>query len=92
MKFLDRSTSTEELEKAVKNKWRWQWFDEVYNDVKVSVWCRKVEQPGACFCVACGKTLLYGSSGKKAIRDHALDVGHRNSLNSVTGNCRLPCK
>ena len=58
----------QELEKDVKNKWRWMWLEEHSDSgVKFEEWCRKIDVAGTCFCVPCGKALIYATRGKKAL-------------------------
>ena len=69
-----------ELDKTVKDKWKWQWLLE---DVEVVIkpgWAkekcnigefgRKVNLPGKMKCTLCDKFVNYGSRGKVAIKFH----------------------
>ena len=35
-----------------------------------STWCLKLREPGACFCSACSRKTLDGSSGKTGLASH----------------------
>lgn len=87
MKFLALKSDTKLLEKDVKNKWRWEWLDEVDSQgQKYGEWLRKPDTAGMAFCEACGKTLNYKSSGKKAFRLHADDTNHKKSVRTIKSN------
>ena len=50
---------------SVKNKWRWVWLEDKNGEgTPWNEWCKKIDTPGSCFCVSCGKTLSYASNGK----------------------------
>ena len=44
---------------------------------KFGSWCRKMKEPGFCFCVLCNRKLNYGSNGKKALMKHSNDPAHQ---------------
>eukprot|EP00745_Piridium_sociabile_P001247 TRINITY_DN1076_c0_g1_i1.p2 TRINITY_DN1076_c0_g1~~TRINITY_DN1076_c0_g1_i1.p2 ORF type:complete len:137 (-),score=29.46 TRINITY_DN1076_c0_g1_i1:635-1045(-) len=90
MKYVERECDVTELEKDVKNKWRWAWLSEK-NDtgVKFEEWCQKVAVAGTCYCVPCGKTLLYANRGKKALSSHADDPQHVANHKSIRQTCTL---
>ena len=61
MKFLevnDPSAKQIDIKGNIKNKWVWMWLDEE-DEIgrKHSVWARKIDAPGAVFCIVCNKTL-----------------------------------
>ena len=90
MKQLPSGADVSSLEKGVKNRWRWAWLQEENVDsVCFEVWCRKIDAPGVSFCVPCGKTIAYRSSGKKALVAHANDPEHRRILSSVYKSTKL---
>ena len=94
MKFLERNSDTKLLEKEVKNKWRWEWLDETDSlGQKYGEWLKKPDAMGMAFCDACGKTISYKSSGKKALRLHSEDSNHRKNLRTVKSNqvCAFFC-
>ena len=69
MKYLPPGYNTKELEKDVKNKWRWEWLSEVDEDGgKWGTWLKKPDISGVAFCELCGKTINYKSSGKKGLK------------------------
>jgi hypothetical protein len=37
-------------------------------------WCKKTDIAGMCFCIACSKTIRYGTTGKKILRLHLLFI------------------
>lgn len=87
MKYLPPGYNTKDLEKDVKNKWRWEWLNDVDADgVKWVLWLKKTEISGVAFCEACGKTINYKSSGKKAFRIHANDANHKKNVRTIQSN------
>ena len=87
MKFLTLNSDTKVLEKDAKNKWRWEWMEERDSEgQKYGEWLKKPDTMGMTFCDACGKTINYKSSGKKALRLHAEDASHKKSLRTVKSN------
>ena len=87
MKILPRDANTKLLEKDAKNKWRWEWLDERDSQgQKYEDWLKKPDITGMAYCDACGKTISYKSSRKRALRLHAEDTKHKTSLRSVKSN------
>ena len=65
MKFIQAGNNTKALESSVKNKWRCVWLEDKNGEgTPWNEWCKKIDTPGSCFCVPCGKTLSYASNGK----------------------------
>ena len=65
MKFIQAGSNTKALESSIKNKWRWVWLEDKNGEGTLwNKWCKKIDTPGSCFCVPCGKTLSYASNGK----------------------------
>jgi hypothetical protein len=53
------------VEKGVKNRWRWGWLDEKdKNGVELRAWVQKIDSSGVAFCTVCLKSVKYGTSGK----------------------------
>jgi len=87
MKFLDKGTNVKVLEKDVKNKWRWEWLEETdESGQKYEKWLKKPDIHGVCFCVPCGKTISYKSSGKKAVKSHSTDNMHKRNVVIIKTN------
>ena len=87
MKFLPDGFNIKELERNVKNKWRWEWLKETdVNGDNWGDWLRKPDIAGAAFCECCGKTIKYGSSGKKGLKNHASDLNHLKKKKTVKTN------
>ena len=72
MEFATTTDDVREIDKTVRNKWRWDWLE---ND-KMKQYLRKVKQPGQAFCTICKKTLQYQSSGKKDLKQHVTSPPH----------------
>jgi len=87
MKYLPVGYNTKDLEKHVKNKWRWEWLNEVEADGgKWGQWLKRPEISGVGFCEACGRTINYQSSGKKAFRIHEDDANHKKKVRTIKTN------
>ena len=84
MKILPPGYNTKEIEKASKNKWRWEWLSELdTRGNKWGNWLRKPDVAGVAFCDCCNKTIKYGSSGKKAVKKHSDDPNHQKNMKTV---------
>ena len=84
MKILPPGYNTKEIEKASKNKWRWEWLSELdTRGNKWGNWLRKPDVAGIAFCECCNKTIKYGSSGKKAVKKHSDDPIHQKNMKTV---------
>ncbi|KAK6961510.1 hypothetical protein BgiMline_034223 [Biomphalaria glabrata] len=76
--------------KPIRNRWQWSWLSEVSIDgFSYEKWCKKINKSGACFCTACGKTILYGTSGKKDLRNHCDLELHRKAVKSLIQSTKL---
>ena len=90
-RFLKPGEETANLERGVENRWHWGWIEELGEDGKpLGRWCHKLRDSGACFCTACGRKIKYGSSGKKALRKHDKDLGHKASVRALSHTAVLP--
>lgn len=66
---------TKEVDKDIKNKWRWAWINEIGSDGKpFGSWCQKLSEAGTCFCTLCARRLIYATSGKKLLSRHESDA------------------
>jgi hypothetical protein len=67
-------------DKGLKTRWRWSLLSEKDKDgIDWREWCKKTDIAGMCFCIACSKTIRYGTTGKKSLRLHptiGIDVFH----------------
>ena len=58
--YLTRSCNLKEIEKDVKNKFRWQWLEaKDCNGDFLSDYVRKLPKPGFAFCIWCDSNLDY---------------------------------
>ena len=81
--FIDSKNSLAVDDRFVKNKWRWEWLQESdHYDTKFGLWCRKLKEPGFCFCVLCSRKLNYGSNGKKVLLKHSKDALHQKCVHA----------
>lgn len=73
---VDRKANVKEIDKDIKNKFRWDWLEARDDDGHyLSDYIRKLDTPGQAKCIICNDIIKYASSGKKAV------VGHGNSKN-----------
>ena len=76
--------------KPIKNRWQWSWLSEVSGDgYKFETWCKKPPRSGVCMCTLCGKSIVYGTSGKKALRKHADLDEHKKAVGSMANSTKL---
>lgn len=86
--FIERKGSElqlKTLEKEVKNKFKWSWLeekDELGNFF--SAYIRKIKDPGVVWCTVCRDKINYGSSGKKALTNHAKRSSHQKNHKLAT--------
>ena len=68
-KIIDHGKDVSELEKGIRNSFKWFWLDqECSGGKKFGTWCKKIDEPGKCICLVCSKTINYSCSGKKALK------------------------
>ena len=67
MKEIPVGSDVAAIESSVKNEWRWAWLTEDEDGDIFGTWCKKTDQPGACLCMVCHKSLTYRTSGKRAL-------------------------
>lgn len=84
MKYLTEKDDIAKLDKECKNKFRWEWLnkDDMKNE-KISVWCRKIDVSGVCFCLLCNSSIKYSSEGFKSLFNHSGTAVHKKSRDSV---------
>ena len=76
--FVDRTANLNDLEKGIRNKFRWQWLDEKdCNSDYLSDYVRKLSKPGFVFCDFCFQKLDYSKKGKTHLLRHAESDGHK---------------
>lgn len=82
----DQVSELEKVEKGVRNRWRWDWIEEKDSEgKKFRSWVEKMDAPGVAFCTVCLKSIKYGSSGKKKLREHADHAEHQKNT-KITGS------
>ena len=91
MKILQPEADTKQLDKFVKNRWRWQWLTEKDSFGRVlSGWCKKIDKAGLAFCELCSRTINFGSIGKRALHKHSKDPDHLKAFKSQFLTQTLP--
>lgn len=89
--LVKEGTDVSDIDKTVKNKWRWAWLNEMGDNGKpFSSWCKKMKMAGVCFCVVCHKKIVYGSNGKKVLARHQSEASHKASVRSLQHTSSLP--
>ena len=84
------------IDRGVRNKWIWAWCDKSLctgspNEHLVGDCFRKLYEPGEAFCEWCEVTIKYGSSGCKALEQHALKYEkHQKIFKERRTNYQLP--
>ena len=100
---LKDAATTREIDKSLKNKWSWNWLDEVVvvkdektkevvSEEKISSWVEKVKKEGIAWCRLCDVEIDYKSAGKRCLIDHARKKKHLRAKKTVKENYGLPCK
>ena len=84
-------SSIKELEKGIKNCFRWEWLEEKdINEQYLSDYIRKVNITGKVLCTYCNTLLSYKSSGKKDLKNHAKNKTHNEVIKLRKTNTVLP--
>lgn len=79
------------IDKTVRNEWRWAWLNETGENGKpFSLWCKNLNLPGVCMCMACHKKIQYSSNGKKFLMWHQLEEKHKAAVRSPQNTSFLP--
>ena len=74
----------------IRNRWQWSWLSETSDDgFTFRTWCKKPFKSGVCLCTVCGKTIVYGTSGKKALKKHANLYDHKKAVRSAQHSTKL---
>ncbi|KAJ8364703.1 hypothetical protein SKAU_G00135340 [Synaphobranchus kaupii] len=91
MQYLQKNAATGDLERGLKNKWRWQWLEETDSQgQRYDVWLAKVDIPGMAWCKLCNKNIAYAQNGKKVFAKHTEDHHHREMVNQQQHTQTLP--
>ena len=93
--IIERSSELDlkTIDSGIKNRWNWNWLTEIDLSDKgdfLSDYTVKINKPGAAYCLYCSIDIVYGSSGKRNLRKHALnDVKHAEQRGIQTTNMTL---
>lgn len=89
-KCVESGKDISDIEKGIRNSFKWFWLDEECNaGRKFNTWCKKLDEPGKCVCIVCSKTINYSSSGKKALKIHAESSEHVSRTKSALMSSKL---
>ena len=84
MKFLAESDDIASVDNGKKNKFVWAWLNRFdCQNEKIGIWCRKIDVPGSCFCIAFNTWIIYGSDGVKALLQHVKTGVHHKTSDSI---------
>ncbi|GBO37155.1 hypothetical protein AVEN_114755-1 [Araneus ventricosus] len=78
------------INKGIKNPWRWEWLEKKVESIHLNECIRKLNKCSACYCVVCGKELMYSSKGSIVLVRHVKSVKHGSFLKSRKDNFALP--
>jgi hypothetical protein len=81
-RIIDRNgtITPKEIDKGIKNIWKWEWLEREVCGELVSRHIQKLGEKGKAFCTLCRKDLSYASQGRKALEQHIqLKVHHDNA-------------
>lgn len=84
------SVNVRMIDKGIKNPWRWEWLERKVEGIHLNECIRKLNKCGTCYCVVCGKELMYGSKGYVALERHVKSVKHQSILESRKVHFALP--
>ncbi|XP_052420177.1 uncharacterized protein LOC127964065 isoform X2 [Carassius gibelio] len=89
--IMQEGSDVSEIDKSVKNKWRWAWLSEIGKNGKpFSSWAKKIKQPGTCLCTVCHRKFQYGNNGKKVLARHQSEASHNAAVRALQYTCSLP--
>ena len=86
-----------DVDKGVKNGWRWDWLEKSVDGHRVGEFTRKLEEKGIARCLACNKDINYSAAGWKCLERHLRKKVHldnrklRISNYSLSGRYFLYC-
>ena len=89
---VDRATADlNEIERGVKNKFRWDWLEEKDVDGHfLSDYIRKLNVAGQCKCIVCNVIIKYGSSRRKSLVGYGSTDNHMKMRRLKETNETLP--
>ena len=62
-----------DIDNEVRNAFKWEWMSKIdANGQLFEKWLRKINVKGAAMCIACNKTIMYGSTGLSDIKKHSM--------------------
>lgn len=85
-------TDVRNIDKNVKNPWKWDWLEHEVNGRFLNETIRKLEKSGTAYCLACQKELTYGSRGFVTLSDHVRSKIHNSALQRREEQTAIPGK
>jgi len=101
-KIIERDSDSHiifEIDKTVKNKFRWEWLEKTVQvplskgkakHIAITEWIRKMDIPGKAKCITCRKLISYGSRGCISLVEHCESTQHLKIVKDVATNQSLP--
>ena len=82
----DKSSNVKEIDKDVKNMWKWDWLEKMFCGVHLGDHLRKIAVAGKAFCILCDQEIKYDTRGFPALEQHVSSSKHRNLLKTTEKN------
>ncbi|GBO44976.1 hypothetical protein AVEN_173335-1 [Araneus ventricosus] len=86
----ESAENIKDLEKGIKNQWRWEWLEKKVDGIYLRESIRKLKAGGMAYCLTCQRELMYASRGSVALVDHVKAEKHRRVLKIQKTNFALP--
>lgn len=88
---VQRGSDMKRIDSGIKNRFQWKWLENKNNSgTFLSDYFRKIEIAGKVRCLVCNQTIMYGSSGLKALIKHGNSTAHETASKIKKGNQTLP--
>ncbi|GBL64368.1 hypothetical protein AVEN_142835-1 [Araneus ventricosus] len=86
----ESAENIKDLERGIKNQWRWEWLEKKVDDIHLRESIRKLKAAGMAYCLTCQRELMYASRGSVALVDHVKAEKHGRVLKIQKTNFALP--
>nr|XP_054772041.1 LOW QUALITY PROTEIN: laminin subunit alpha-2-like [Lytechinus pictus] len=88
---VERGTNIKQIDSGIKNKFQWKWLENKDNSgMFLSDYFREIDLAGKAQCIVCNQTIVYGSSGMKALMKHGNSDAHKTASKIKRENQTLP--
>jgi hypothetical protein len=69
---LQRDSSKLEVDKGIKNCWKWEWLERLVDGKPVGQFIRKIDSRGVARCQLCQKDINYTGRGWISLEQHMI--------------------